>query len=121
MAKNRTDHVVASRKVTNYSGDIIFIKNRDTHKVACGKIVIDGASNVRAYDHLIRGNQHCLVLYSLEINKPLLVIGHQTSCYKCSRALTNMMSAQDTPMNKIQYQSINHEGVFIGMQQLGRR
>ena len=111
LTKNRTDHVVACRKLTHYTGDIVFTKDKVLRKVARGKIAIDGAGNVRAYNHLIRGNQHCLVVFSLEINKPLLVIGHQTSCYKCSRTLTKMMSEQHVPMNKIQYQSIKHKGV----------
>ena len=97
--------------MTDYAGDIVFTKYEVLHKVAREKIAIDSAGNVRAYNHLIRGNQHCLVVYSLEINKPLLVIEHQTSCYKYSRTLTKIMSEQHVPMNNIPYQSIQHKGV----------
>ena len=56
LTKNCTDHVVACRKMTGYSGDIVLTKDEVLHKVARGKITIDGAGNVRAYNHLIRGN-----------------------------------------------------------------
>ena len=43
--------------------------------------------------------------------KPILVVGHQTSCIRCSRELTRIMHEQQLPMNKIQYQKISHEGI----------
>ena len=42
------------------------------------------------YNYLIRGNQCCLIDFSLT-NKLVLVIGYKNSCYKCSRALTKLI------------------------------
>ena len=73
-------------------GDIMFTKKGVPHSFSRGGITMDGAGNVRAYNYLIRGNQYVLIVYSLEIDKPVFFIAHQTSCYKYSRALSKTMS-----------------------------
>ena len=109
--KNRKDHVTFVREQTNYRGDVEITKNRKVHSISTGAIAIDGAGNTRAYNHLIGGNQHCTVVFSLETMKPLLVISDQISCIKCSRELTRMMLEQKTKMCDVQYCHISHGGV----------
>ena len=110
LKKNRQEHVSYVRNTSDYIGDVKATIDGVVHMVSRGKIAMDGAGNVRAYNHLIRGSQHCLIVYSLAIMKPILVVGHQTSCIHCSRELTRMMHEQQLPMNKIQYQNIGHKG-----------
>ena len=50
------------------------------------------------------------MVFSLEILKPILVIGHQASCINCSRALTKMCKEQKVKMSGVQYVSVSHEG-----------
>ena len=40
-----------------------------------------------------------------------MAIGHQSLGYKCSRTLTNIMGEQKVSMNKLHYQTIEHDGV----------
>ena len=61
--KNRKDHVTFVREQTNYRGDVKITKNRKVHSISTGAIAIDGAGNTRAYNHLIRGNQHYTVVF----------------------------------------------------------
>ena len=79
--------------------------------MARGTIAINGAGNTRAYNHLIRGNQHCQIVYSLDIMKSIMVIGDQISCINCSRQLTKLMSSQNVKMNEVQYVNLEHPGV----------
>ena len=110
IRKNRVQLVKLVREDPNYTGDIKFLRNGKQHSFCRATIALDGAGNIRAYNHRIRGSQHCLIIYSLLIMKPIMVIQHQTSCYRCSRALTKMMEEQKVPMNKVQFTQIQHEG-----------
>ena len=104
LEQNRREHVSYVRYTSDYIGDVKATIDDVVHMVSRGEIAMDGAGDVRAYNHLIRGIQHCFIVYSLAIMKPILVAGHQTSCISCSRELTRMMHKQRLPMNKIQYQ-----------------
>ena len=81
--------MITSKKY--YSGVIIFEKKNIKHSYSSGSIAIHGSVSTRAYNHRIRGKHHCLKVFSLINNKPLLVISHQTSCVSCSLKLTEMM------------------------------
>ena len=88
LCQNRKNHVSACRASSGYAGDLtISLKGKDFN-VARGAAVTDGAGNTRAYNHLICGSQHCLVVFSLITKQPLTVIGHQISCWKCANAMT---------------------------------
>ena len=87
LVVNRKEHVSAVRMSSLYPGDKKVKIDGKEYSVAQGPVAIDGAGNVRAYNHLIRGCQHCLIVISLVTGKPLLVIGHQTSCKDATRLL----------------------------------
>ena len=81
----------ATRASNSYKGDVKVIIDRKEYSVARGAAATDGAGNTRAYNHLIYGSQDCLIVYSLVTEKPLVVIGHQISCWKCSHAMTELI------------------------------
>ena len=62
--------------MNDYYGDIVFEKNQIKYSYSYGSIAIDGAGSTRAYNHHIRGNQHCLIVFSIITKKTLLVISH---------------------------------------------
>ena len=72
--------------------DVVATVGGKQYNVARGAAATDGTGATRAYNHLIRGSQHCLKVYSLVIEKPLVVLGHQISCWKCSHALTELIA-----------------------------
>ena len=109
---NRKDHVSTVCTSSLYPGDKKVTIGGKEYSVAQGPIAIDGAGNIRANNHLIRGCQHCLVVISLVTSKPLLVIGHQTSCWRCSHALTEMMDNQQVKMHDVQFVEITHAGKY---------
>ena len=63
-----------------------------------------------AHDHRIKGNQYCLVVFSLANNKSLLVISQHISCIRFFIKLTEMMIDQNTKLNDLKYVSISHVG-----------
>ena len=98
LKANRKEHVNFVRSHPDYKGDIeVFANGVDGKKlkIARGTIAIDGAGGTRAYNHLIKGTQHCQIVFSLDIMKPIMVISDQISCYNCSRQLTKMMAKQN--------------------------
>ena len=113
LKKNRMEHVKFVRSQPGYEGDIeVFENGKDGKKIklARGTIAIDGAGGTRAYNHLIKGSQHCQIVYSLDIKKPIMVLSDQISCYKCSRQLTKLMDEQKVKMNEVQYVNLEHKG-----------
>ena len=76
LKQNRQEHVSYICNTSDYIGDVKATIDNVTCMVSCGKIAMDGAGNARAYNHLIRGSQHCLILYSLAIMKSIIVVGH---------------------------------------------
>ena len=68
--------------------------------------------STRAYGHLILGNQHCQIVFSLDTKKPIVVISDQISCVNCSRKLTALMNDQKVKMIEIQYVNLEHEGAY---------
>ena len=88
LKANRKEHVKFVRSQPEYEGDIEVFENGVNGKkikIARGTIAIDGAGGTRAYNHLIKGHQHCQIVYSLDTMKPLMVVSDQVSCYNCSR------------------------------------
>ena len=77
---NRIEHSSKVRSMKDYRGDLVFEKNQIKYSYSCGGIAIDGAGATRVYNHRVRGNQHCLIVFSIVTKKPLLVISHQISC-----------------------------------------
>ena len=82
LQSNRREHVRTVRASKDYLGDVVATVGGKKYNVARGAAATDGAGATRAYNHLIHGSQHCLVVYSLVIKKPLIVLGHQVSCWK---------------------------------------
>ena len=80
LQNNRREHVRAVRASKDYVGDVVATVDGKKYNVARGAAATDGAGATRAYNHLIRGSQHCLVVYSLVIEKPLVMLCHQISC-----------------------------------------
>ena len=56
----------------DYRGGILFEKNQIKYSYSCGGIAIDVAGATRAYDHRIRGNQHCLIVFSIVTKKTFI-------------------------------------------------
>ena len=98
LSCNRREHVLAARSSDNYPGDVTATIQGKKVKVARGAAATDGAGNTRAYNHLIRGSQHSLVVISLITQKPLVVISHQISCWRCSNAMTKLMKEKNKRM-----------------------
>ena len=91
---NRIQHYSLARKLPEYPGDLVINKECITHSICRGAVAIDGAGNTRAYNHLINGSQHSLIVFSLISAKPIMVRYHQTSSQKFSVTLTRMMNEQ---------------------------
>ena len=84
-----------ARVQNNYKGNAKVNVKEKEHDTTLGVCAVDCACNVQAYNHVIRSYQHCLVLFSLVTKKPLCVIGHQTSYWRCSHALTLLMEEKE--------------------------
>ena len=110
LQSNRREHVRTVRASKDYLGDVVATVGGKKYNVARGAAATDGAGATRAYNHLIRGSQHCLVVYSLVIKKPLVVLGHQISCWKCSHALTELITTEQLKMHDVQFAQVKHKG-----------
>ena len=110
MSCNRREHVLAARSSDNYPGDVTATIQGGKVKVARGAAATDGAGNTCAYNHLIRGSQHSLVVISLITQKPLVVISHQISCWRCSNAMTKLMKAKNEKLYALDISDVRHEG-----------
>jgi hypothetical protein len=89
--QNRKHHVAACRADPDYCEDIKFMKNGNEYSIAAGGIASDGAGSVQAYNHLISGSQHALIVFSLQTGKPLRVKIDQISCFWCQRKFTKVL------------------------------
>jgi hypothetical protein len=89
LETNRREHVLASRSLPDYPGDMQF----NGRSVSRGPISMDGAGTKRAYCHRITGSQHILAVFSALTSKPIYVQCDQTSCLRCSRKLTEHIKA----------------------------
>ena len=76
LMQNRKDRLNASRDSTDYKGDLILTTNGKINTISIGKLALDGAGNIRAYNYFIRCNQHCCVVYSLVVMNYFYVIGY---------------------------------------------
>jgi len=69
LKKNRIEHSSKVRSMKDCRGDILFEKNQTKHSYSCGGVAIDGAGATRARNHRVRGDQHCLVVFSIATTK----------------------------------------------------
>ena len=77
--ENRREHVEASREQFDYSGDIRWTKDGDTHLTSAGDISIDGGYATRSYNNHHRGSQAAVVANSKLTKKPLALECSQVS------------------------------------------
>ena len=110
LSLNRREHVLAARSSDNYPGDVTATIQGEKIKIARGPAATDGAGNTRAYNHLIRGSQHSLVVISLITQKPLVVISHQISCWRCSNAMTKLVKEKNEKLYALDISDVRHEG-----------
>ena len=82
---------------SSYAGNLTIGLNGEDFNVTRSAAATEWAGSTRAYNHLICGSQHCLVVFSLITKQPLTVIGHQISCWKCANAMTKYI--QETVKN----------------------
>ena len=89
LRKNRAFSAV--RLMKGCSGDMKFSINNMQCSYYRGEIEIDGTGSTRSCNHRARGNLHCLIVFSLEAKKPLLVVSHQIPCITFYMNSTVMM------------------------------
>ena len=80
LKENRVDHSSTIISKKDCSGDISFENINTKHSSSSGSIAVDGSGSTSARKHIFRGNQHCLIVFSLASDEPLLVASHQESC-----------------------------------------
>ncbi|EJK76639.1 hypothetical protein THAOC_01588, partial [Thalassiosira oceanica] len=61
-------------------------------------------------EHRITGKQHCTVVFSVLIDKPLAIKHHQKSCCLCSRLMTKLI-VEGTRAQDITAEDLEHPGV----------
>ncbi|EJK74880.1 hypothetical protein THAOC_03416 [Thalassiosira oceanica] len=80
LKQNRIDHNNAVRALHGTTRDVYFTDTWGiTHTFTAGPLSSDGAGETRAYQHRITGKQHCTVVFSVLIDKPLAIKHHQIS------------------------------------------
>ena len=63
-------------RMSGCKGGITIIIGLQNRAIFRETLAFDGAGSPRVYTHLIRGNQHFPVVFSLGIIKPILILVH---------------------------------------------
>ena len=100
----------ATHESTNYTGDVKVMLDWKECNIARGAAATDSVGNTRAYNYLICDSQHWLIICNLVTEKPLVVIGHQISCWKFSYALTELVHAKNLKVHEVEFSQITHKG-----------
>ena len=80
------------------------------YSCSCNDMAINGAGSIRAHNRRVRVNQHCIIVFSINIKEPLTFSSHQKSYERCSLQLTAMTEEQNVKMNDLKHASTSHEG-----------
>jgi len=79
MEENLREHCAAVRNTEGYIGDIVWEEGEAKHSTCWGAACMDGAGLTRAYNHRIKGTHAVFIVWSLVINKSIMIIHHQMS------------------------------------------
>jgi hypothetical protein len=78
---NQIEHNSACRASPNYEGDMQYTDSAGrVRKVARGSIITDRGGTKHWHQHIAKGNQHILIIFSKQTGKPIMAITDQNCC-----------------------------------------